>query len=69
MNCGPTLFASPRKFTKNIEPRYTAKNELNSDFIIIPAEKGRMLIWPSHVPHAVEQGTADETEDRTPSTS
>jgi Putative 2OG-Fe(II) oxygenase len=42
----------------------TAKNELNSDFIIIPAEKGRMLIWPSHVPHAVEQGTADETEDR-----
>jgi Putative 2OG-Fe(II) oxygenase len=54
----------PRKFTKNFEPRYTAKNELNSDFIIIPAEKGRMLIWPSHVPHAVEQGMADETEDR-----
>jgi hypothetical protein len=52
------------QFTKNFEPRYTAKNELNSDFIIIPAEKGRMLIWPSHVPHAVEQGTADETEDR-----
>ena len=64
INCGPTLFASPRKFTKNFEPRFTAKNELNSDFIIIPAEKGRMLIWPSHVPHAVEQGTADETEDR-----
>jgi Putative 2OG-Fe(II) oxygenase len=45
INCGPTLFASPRKFTKNFEPRYTAKNELNLDFIIIPAEKGRMLIW------------------------
>jgi hypothetical protein len=29
-----------------------------------PAEKGRMLIWPSHVPHAVEQGTADESEER-----
>ena len=23
-----------------------------------------MLIWPSHIPHAVEQGTADETEER-----
>jgi hypothetical protein len=29
-----------------------------------PDEKGRMLIWPSHVPHAVEQGTADESEER-----
>jgi hypothetical protein len=23
-----------------------------------------MLIWPSHVPHAVKQSMADETEDR-----
>ena len=30
----------------------------------MPAEKGRILMWPSHVPHAVEAGTADETEDR-----
>jgi uncharacterized protein (TIGR02466 family) len=63
-NCGPTSFASPRKFTKNLEPRYTQKNELNSDFIVIPAEKGRMLIWPSYIPHSVEEGTADESEDR-----
>ena len=53
---GPTMFASPRKFTKNIEPRYLTKNDLNSDYVIIPAEKGRMLFWPSHIPHAVEQG-------------
>ncbi len=63
-NCGPTMFASPRKFTKNIEPRYLTKNDLNSDYVIIPAEKGRMLFWPSHIPHAVEQGTADESEER-----
>ena len=30
----------------------------------MPPEKGRVLIWPSHVPHAVEQGTADEAEER-----
>jgi len=30
----------------------------------MPAEKGRLLIWPSHIPHAVEQGTANAAEDR-----
>jgi uncharacterized protein (TIGR02466 family) len=63
-NCGPTMFASPRRFSKNLEPKYRERNDLNSDFILFPAERGRMLIWPSHIPHAVEQGTADETEDR-----
>ena len=63
-NCGSTMFASPRQLSKNLEPTYLGKNELNSDIFIMPAEKGRMLIWPSHVPHAVEQGAADEAEER-----
>jgi uncharacterized protein (TIGR02466 family) len=63
-NCGPTSFSSPRRYTKNLEPRYLQKNELNSDLFVMPPEKGRMLIWPSHIPHAVEQGTAEESEDR-----
>jgi uncharacterized protein (TIGR02466 family) len=63
-NCGSTTFASPRLLSKNLEPTYFEKNELNADVFIIPAEKGRMLIWPSHVPHAVEQGAADEAEER-----
>ena len=63
-NCGPTSFSSTRRYTKNLEPRYLQKNDLNSDFFVMPAEKGRMLIWPSHIPHAVEQGTAEESEDR-----
>jgi hypothetical protein len=58
------VFASPRLNSKNIEPTYLQKNELNADIFSIPPEKGRMLIWPSHVPHAVEQGTANEAEDR-----
>jgi uncharacterized protein (TIGR02466 family) len=63
-NCGPTMFASPRRLSKNIEPAYFEKNDLNSDFIIMPAEKGRMLMWPSHIPHAQERGTANEAEER-----
>jgi uncharacterized protein (TIGR02466 family) len=63
-NCGRTIFASPRQQSKGIEPSYSEKNEFNADIFSLPPEKGRMLIWPSHVPHAVEQGTADEAEDR-----
>jgi uncharacterized protein (TIGR02466 family) len=63
-NCGPTVFVSPRQLSKNLEPTYLEKNEINSDLFSMPAEKGRMLIWPSYIPHAVEQGAADETEDR-----
>jgi uncharacterized protein (TIGR02466 family) len=63
-HCGPTMFASPRQLAKNLEPTYLAKNEFNADVFVVPPEKGRMLLWPSHVPHAVEEGKADEREDR-----
>ena len=63
-NCGPTVFASPRQLAKNLEPTYTQKNEFNADVFVFPAEKGRLLMWPSHVPHSVEEGSADETQDR-----
>jgi uncharacterized protein (TIGR02466 family) len=63
-NCGRTIFASPRMNVKNIEPTYLQKNELNADIFSMPPEKGRMMIWPSHVPHSVEQGSANEAEDR-----
>jgi uncharacterized protein (TIGR02466 family) len=63
-NCGPTVFASPRVLTKNLEPVYLKKNEFNADVFVMPAEKGRMLMWPSHVPHAVEEGKANESEER-----
>jgi len=62
--CGRTIFISPRQFSKGIEPPYSGRNEINSDVFSMPPEKGRMLIWPAHIPHAVEQGSADETEDR-----
>ncbi|MGB7035214.1 MAG: TIGR02466 family protein [Xanthobacteraceae bacterium] len=63
-HCGPTVFASPRQLAKNLEPAYLQKNEFNADVFVMPPEKGRMLMWPSHVPHAVEEGNADESQDR-----
>jgi uncharacterized protein (TIGR02466 family) len=62
--CGKTLFVSSRQLTKNLEPAYARKNELNADVFLMPPEKGRMLIWPSHVPHGVEEGMADESQER-----
>ena len=52
-NCGPTVFVSPRQNSKGLEPTYLKKNEFNADAFVMPAEKGRRLIWPSHVPHGV----------------
>jgi uncharacterized protein (TIGR02466 family) len=63
-NCGSTVFFAPGQFTKLIEPTYLEKNELNAGSVAMAAEKGRMLIWPSHIPHAVSEGTADESDDR-----
>ncbi|MFZ3360162.1 MAG: TIGR02466 family protein [Xanthobacteraceae bacterium] len=63
-DCGPTVFASPRQLAKSLEPTYFEKNEFNADVFVFPPEKGRMLLWPSHVPHAVEEGAADASEDR-----
>jgi uncharacterized protein (TIGR02466 family) len=63
-DCGPTLFSDPKLNAKMIEPTYTEMNVHNTSQIVTPAEKGRMLIWPSYLPHAVEYGTAKEDEDR-----
>ena len=63
-NCGSTVFSSPRMLARMIEPAFTEKNELNSDVFVFPATKGRMLLWPSYLPHAVEIGNSNEEEDR-----
>jgi uncharacterized protein (TIGR02466 family) len=63
-DCGPTTFADPRLQARMIEPTYMENNSINSAVFIAPAEKGRMLIWPSYLSHAVEYGTAKEDEDR-----
>ena len=63
-DCGPTIFVDPRMHARMIEPDYTENNDLNSAQFTAPPEKGRMLVWPSFVAHAVEYGSAKEDEDR-----
>lgn len=63
-HCGPTVFASPHQAIKGFSPQYLQKNELNADAFVMPPEKGRMLMWPSFVQHAVEEGAANEAEER-----
>ena len=63
-NCGPTTFVDPRPAARMIHPTFIDLNAYNSDVFVVTPEKGRMLIWPSFLPHAVENGKADESEDR-----
>ena len=58
------MFADPRMHARMIEPIFTEKNVLNAAVFVVPAEKGRMLMWPSYLSHAVDYGTAKEEEDR-----
>lgn len=62
--CGQTVFFSPRHLNNSIAPEYSEKNDLNSEVFKYPAEKGRMIMWPSYLPHAVDNGNADDAEDR-----
>ena len=63
-DCGRTMFLSPRHLFNGIAPDLTERNELNSDSFMPPIEKGKMVLWPSYLPHAVDNGNSDDAEDR-----
>jgi uncharacterized protein (TIGR02466 family) len=63
-SCGPTMFQDPRPGARMIEPSFTEMNAYNSENFVVSPEKGCMMMWPSYLPHAVENGNAKEDEDR-----
>jgi len=63
-DCGPTVFEDPRPGARIIEPEYTEMNPANSNRFVVPAEKGRLLLWPSYLLHAVEAGRSVSAEER-----
>jgi uncharacterized protein (TIGR02466 family) len=63
-DCGPTQFADPRPGARMIEPSFTQMNKFNMGQFVVAPELGRLLIWPSFMPHAVERGHAQSVEDR-----
>ena len=63
-DCGRTVFYSPQHLTTALAPDLIEPNEFNAHTFGFPAEKGRMVIWQSHLPHAVDNGNANEDEDR-----
>jgi uncharacterized protein (TIGR02466 family) len=62
--CGPTVFEDPRPAARILEPQYTEMTPFNSNRFMVAAEKGRLLIWPSYLLHAVEAGQSTSEEDR-----
>ena len=62
--CGPTVFEDPRPGARILEPQYTEMTAVNSNRFIVAAEKGRLLIWPSYLLHAVDAGQSESEEER-----
>ena len=62
--CGRTIFFSPRHLASAIMPEFTEKNDFNAETFAYPVQKGRMVIWPSYLPHSVDNGNAEDGEDR-----
>jgi len=63
--CGNIAFSDPRPGARVIEPDYTMMNEFNSGIHSHTPVKGTMLLWPSWMPHGVEQGVLeDDNEER-----
>jgi uncharacterized protein (TIGR02466 family) len=62
--CGATVFEDPRPGARIFEPQYTEMTPFNSNRFMVAAEKGRLLLWPSYLLHAVEAGQSASEEDR-----
>jgi uncharacterized protein (TIGR02466 family) len=62
--CGPTVFEDPRPGARILEPQYTEMTAFNSNRFIVAAEKGRLLMWPSYLLHAVDAGQSESDDER-----
>jgi hypothetical protein len=58
------VFGDPRPGAMMIEPSHSEMHIHNMTAFVVVPEKGRLLIWPSYLSHAVEQGRANVEEDR-----
>lgn len=61
---GNLAFSDPRPAARVFEPEYNMYNEFNSGVYSHQPAKGTMLLWPSWMPHSVEQGPVAEGEER-----
>ena len=61
---GNLAFADGRAGARVFEPDYHHMNEFNSGVYSHKPVRGTMLLWPSWMPHSVEQGTSADGEER-----
>jgi len=61
---GATTFADPRPGARVIEFNVNEFNEYNGGVMMLPPEEGKVLIWPSWLPHGVEVPMKQHSKDR-----
>jgi len=63
-NCGNTVFMDPRAGSNIIHPEFHEQNYFNMNAFIHAPKRGAMLIWPSWLPHMVDQSVEEIDEER-----
>jgi ectoine hydroxylase-related dioxygenase (phytanoyl-CoA dioxygenase family) len=58
------VFEDPRPGARILEPQYAEMTAFNSNRFVVAAEKGRMIMWPSYLLHAVDAGKSTTDDDR-----
>lgn len=63
-DCAPLILHDPRPSARIFEPEYENGNYLNMALYEHKPKAGDVLIWPSWLPHGIEKGYNDDSEDR-----
>ena len=59
-NCGNFKASNPNIISRNVYPKSDKSTELNSNSASINVSEGDLLIFPSYLPHSVEENKSEE---------
>ena len=62
--CAPVIFSDPRPGVPILVPEYTEYNRANGATFQIYPQRGDLLIFPSWLPHGVDEGECEAHEER-----
>ena len=63
-DCAPVLFSDPRPAVPILVPEYREYNRNNCGTYTVQPQRGDLLIFPSWLPHGVDEGECGDDEER-----
>ena len=62
-NCANIIFDNPKP-TRTLQPDYSFNSAVNSGTWYVKPRAGKIMLWPSDLPHSVDVGYNDENDPR-----